>query len=103
MKPGDEILITDREHAWFGKRGLLESYGAYGLPCLNLKGWLINIGVGQRTYAKSEQITKSKVQSADTMRALFQTIRCKLECRFQVSDYLADGGDRDDGRHVRLV
>jgi hypothetical protein len=43
------------------------------------------------------------VRDIETIRALFQTIRCKLERRFQVSDYLADGGDRDDVRPVRVV
>jgi hypothetical protein len=54
-----------------------------------------------RPYFKRDK--QPAVRDIETIRALFQTIRCKLERRFQVSDYLADGGDRDDVRPVRVV
>lgn len=56
MKLGDKIEIKDKKHPWHGERGKLESYGAYGLPCLNLEGWLIRLDIGHSTYAKSNQI-----------------------------------------------
>lgn len=60
MKPGDSVVIKDPNHPWFGEKGKLESFGRYGLSCLSLEGWLINLA-GHRTYAKEEQLTHSNV------------------------------------------
>lgn len=56
LRPGDRVTITDKDHPWHGERGRLESYGSYGLPMLNLQGWLINLDIGHRTYAKGKQV-----------------------------------------------
>lgn len=53
---GMTVTIADKEHPWAGERGELISYGSYGLPCLNLEGWLIELDTGHRTYAKSSQV-----------------------------------------------
>ena len=56
LKPGQRVMITDKNHPWHGERGTLESYGTYGLPCLNLQGWLIKLDIGHGTYAKGKQV-----------------------------------------------
>lgn len=56
FKPGNRVIISDNNHPWYGESGTLESYGAYGLAILNLQGWLINLDIGHRTYAKGKQI-----------------------------------------------
>ena len=55
---GMTVLISDKNHPWYGEKGELVSYGKYGLECLNLEGWLIQLAMGNRTYAKASQVKK---------------------------------------------
>lgn len=53
---GMTVTISDKDHPWADERGKLISYGPYGLKCLNLEGWLIELTGGHRTYAKPSQV-----------------------------------------------
>ena len=57
LKEGETVLIRlDSDHPWSGESGTLISYSPYGLKCLSLKGWLIELRGGHRTYGKPQDL-----------------------------------------------
>jgi hypothetical protein len=56
MHPGEQVTIADPDHPWFGEKGKLIEFGPYGLRCLNLSGWVVELTGGHRTYARPSQV-----------------------------------------------